>query len=244
MDFKTYFSSLLVYDYINLAALVVSFVYLLLGRRSLSYLPLFLLIGNFVEIFLVKYWTTTYRTNAAIYNFFGLFCVAYYFYIYLLHFKNKSWITYYYWALISLSLYTIIQVFMNYHLLDKMIITNYTYNIGMVLTLVLVLTYFYTIISDGLYHSVKRDPLFYFSLGIMLFYFSSFVILNFINYLIMGGNAGNIAQKLLQFGNIFLSLGYLGAALNFQKSSSHSEVAEYSLNKNIRLSNEIKHTDI
>ena len=44
MDFKTYFSSLLVYDYINLAALVVSFVYLLLGRRSLSYLPLFLLI--------------------------------------------------------------------------------------------------------------------------------------------------------------------------------------------------------
>ena len=93
------------------------------------------------------------------------------------------------------------------------------YYLGMGLVVSLIFKYFYNILYIDEYRSVKNEPLFYFSLGLLLFSFTTFPILAFIDVLILNEQGQSTATKILQYGNVFISAGYLGVVLCTKKST-------------------------
>lgn len=209
-----YITEMIPFNYICLIALCIAVWYHFQGKNSLPYLTLFLFIVNFTEIFLIMFWIKQFNSNVLIYNIYSIFCVSYYLFVYFDHFKKKSWIK----GVITVSLlWFVYACWLVYYKFYEMAVVTTSYNLGMILVICLGLKYFYDLIYVDKYRSILREPLFYFSLGILLFYVSSFPILNFINFFIVDDTAMMTYVKLLQIGNIFLSLGYLGAAICSKK---------------------------
>jgi hypothetical protein len=199
-----YITEMIPFNYICLIALCIAVWYHFQGKSSLPHLLLFLIIVNFIEIFLIMYWTKQYKSNVLIYNIYSIFCVCYYLYVYFHHFSEKTWTK----KLIFLSIFWFIfAVGLFVHNFNVPTVNTSSYNIGKIMVIGLVLNY----------RSIAKEPLFYFSLGLLIFYVSSFPLLNFVNFFVVEDTAMLTYVKLLQIGNIFLSLGYLGAALCSKK---------------------------
>ncbi|MBP6235663.1 MAG: hypothetical protein KA270_09915 [Saprospiraceae bacterium] len=213
-DILPYIKEMIPFNYICLIALCIAVWYHFQRKRNLPHLLLFLIIVNFIEIFLIMYWTKQYKSNVLIYNIYSIFCVCYYLYIYFHHFWEKTWTKKFiflsiFWFIFAVSLFV--------HNFNVPTVNTSSYNIGMIMVIGLVLKYYYDLIYVDNYRSIAKEPLFYFSLGLLIFYVSSFPLLNFVNFFVVEDTAMITYVKLLQIGNIFLSLGYLGAALCSKK---------------------------
>lgn len=205
-----YFTEMIPFNYICLIAFIVALYFHFQGKKSLPHLLLFLFVVNFIEIFLIMFWIKQYKSNVLIYNIYSIFCVCYYLYVYFHHFWEKSWAKRFIILAIVWFVYALILFIYN---LNELKVNTSSYNIGMIMVMVLVLKYFYDLIYVDKYRSIVKEPLFYFSLGLLIFYVSSFPLLNFINFFVVEDTAMLTYVKLLQIGNVFLALGYLGAAI-------------------------------
>jgi hypothetical protein len=212
--FIKHFGHFALYNYISLIAFVVILVMQPVKTTKLPFLVVFLFIVNFTELFLIDYWKMKYGNNVIIYNMFSTLCVCYYLMAYLYHFYTRPWIKYLYLVSGIWFIFSIWTIYVNFY---KLVVGALSYNLGLLIVIGLIIKYFYDIIYIEEYRSIGRDPLFYFSLGISLFYVSSFPILNFMNVVILSEGTMSIFATLLQIGNVFLSLGYLGAVLCYKK---------------------------
>lgn len=201
---------------INIIALLLALYYHTKNRQSLPLLLYFLLFVVVTENGVLYYMAKEYKNNIYGHQWFSSACAAYYLYVYLDHFKKKAWIKYVWYGWVIWCVYAIgynvtYQSDVHLHMMP--------YNVALFFTAALIFKYLYDIIYIDEYREVRHEPLFYFSLGILLFYVCSFPILVFYNDLILGPKIF-FYQRLIQVGNVFLSLGYLGAVL-CSKQVSH-----------------------
>lgn len=204
-----------IFSTLNVVALCLSLFFLLKSRQSLPYLYIFLLCIVISESVVLYYMARIYKNNIYGHQWFSSFCVAYYLYVYLHHFRHKPWINYLW---LGLSVWIVWAISYNVVFQSDSYLYMAPYNVGLFLTALLIFKYLYDIIYIDAYREVLKEPLFYFSLGILLFYVCSFPILVFYNDLVLGPKIF-FYQKLIQVGNLFLSLGYLGAVLCSKKVS-------------------------
>jgi hypothetical protein len=91
------------------------------------------------------------------------------------------------------------------------------YLIGMGLTSILIFKYFYDIVYIDAYRSIRYEPLFYLSLGLITFIFTTYPIMLFFGELVMDQKKDESYTLIIRFGNIFISLAYLGVVLCSKK---------------------------
>jgi len=203
------------YVYINIVALILSLYYMYRGKHSLKYIVGFLLVAVVFETWVVDLFSKVYGNNFFAYQWFTVFCVAYYFFLYIDWFKDKAVGRYLRWIF---GVWLLFAVVYNFVMVSQEDFNIMPYNVGMFLIAVFILKYLYDIIYIDSYREVFKEPLFYFSVGILLFYVCNFSILVLMNEVTL--RSGNMFyQNLLQLGNILLSLGYLGTVLCSKKIS-------------------------
>lgn len=160
--------------------------------------------------------------NYQVKNWVSKVCAIYYMYTYFHYFKNKPWMAWYRWVLLGYSVSVIVY---NIFLHNNNRLDPTSYNIGFLLIIPMILIYLYDIIYTKPYFNVFKDPYLYLSIGLLVFYTSVFTMLTFLNVLISGANMWFSAYvELLNVGNCFLSLGYLGVALCQKNQNSSTEL--------------------
>jgi hypothetical protein len=207
-----YFSYITPYNYIALIALFVGLFNLYKRKKSLPYFIGFLFVVNFVEIFLNYYLSKRFDTSERMYSYFSFFCSLYYVLTYYFYFKKKKWAFILKVVILTWTIVSILILAFSQELLELK-----PYYSGMLFTVILILTYFYHLIYLEKFRSLKSEAIFYLSLGILLFTFTTFPILAFYDKVVMDLSFNDYAMKLMLYGNIFLSLGYLGVVLCAKK---------------------------
>lgn len=202
------------YQYILLLAFIVA----LWLRRSnkIPFLVPFLALAVFFELILGKMMKYYYDTNILSTNLFSIICVYYYLFLFTRHLDRK-------WIWILGTGYTI-ALMIGAYFQGFVVIMSIAYNAGMIMVISTIFKYLYDLIIRDEYKPLYQIPLFWLALGILLFYSASFPLLNFLNRFIAADREYAIKMiKMLSLGNIFLSLGYLGAILcqkNIKTSSA------------------------
>lgn len=198
------------YKILLIITFLVVVVFKIKGRKNLPLFFPFILIVILFEIFGEYCYYKLYGDNILILNFYSRLCIYYYLFIYWNYLKEKSWSKQLKYIII---LYSIISFLTFFYVLPEINADIVNYNLGMAIVLPLILMYLYDIIYNRSHFNIFKDPYFYFSFGILLFYTSAFPLLGFINILIRNNAYSTSYLVLLNLGNIFLSLAYLGAAL-------------------------------
>lgn len=205
-----------IYVTINAIALICAIYFWFNNTQSLKGIVYFLLFAVVFEGFLSSYIAKTYGTNFYAIQWFASMCAAYYLFIYVDWFKEKSWIKY---------LRSFFLLWIGFTLIYNIVFQSYPpvlyilpYKVGMFVVTVLIIKYLYDAVYVDKYREVLKEPLFYFSLGLLFFFVCNFSLLTMVNEVLFN-SINNIHQKILQLGNIFLSLGYLGAVLCSKKIS-------------------------
>jgi len=89
-------------------------------------------------------------------------------------------------------------------------VNNFSYLFGMSVLCVLIIKYYYTLLTSDLTVSLFSLPLFWLSIGILMFFTASFPILAYLNIII---DSNSILTEplydLVGIGNIFLSFSYI-----------------------------------
>jgi hypothetical protein len=107
---------------------------------------------------------------------------------------------------------------MNSYEFDTIKFDKISYIAGLIFISGLIFMYFYDIIYINHYKNIMNDSLFYLSVGILIFFATNFPILVFVDLFITNAKKGGpVYSNFIQLGNIFLSLGYLGASLCSKK---------------------------
>lgn len=205
IDFLKY---LTIYNYIGILAFVIGLYYALQGKRSLKYFTGFLFFVNFIEIFLNYYLSKKYGSSEQMYSYYGFLTSLYYIFIFYLYFRNKSWSFYLFMGIflwVVFCLYTLIRTEIPLELTP--------YYSGMIITTILIFAYFYHVLYIEKYKNLKKEAIFYLGIGILLFVFSTFPIIAFYDELVLDLNYSDYFMLLVQFGNVFIYLGYLGVVL-------------------------------
>lgn len=212
---ETLLSKLNLYDIINILSFLVVFYFYLNGKKSLPYFGLFLFILIFLEVYLQVYWSYTYKYNIFIYNIISKYTIVYYTLVYYNYFRNKPWSG---WIQGLFFSWLVICVFMNSYEFDTIKFDKLSYIGGLIFISGLIFMYFYDIIYIKQYKNIMNDSLFYLSVGIIIFFAANFPILVFVDLFITNTKKGSpVYSNFIQLGNIFLSLGYLGASLCSKK---------------------------
>jgi len=122
--------------------------------------------------------------------------------------------------------FIVITLTWHFVLQDQKRIDFLSYTLGFLILIPLMIRYLYEVIYIRPYYNLLTDPYIYLIFGLLIFYTSSFPILSFMNILITDNPNRGIFIKLLNYGNIFLSLAYLGAALcsKYQTQSNPSSL--------------------
>ncbi len=202
------------YKLILILCCIVGFVNLLKGRTlSPVFFFAFILYVTFFEVGVLIYLKYSKHNNRDAYNFFAITCIIYYLYVYYHYFKEQNFSKLIKWILILYSMTSFIHL---YIINGKNQITSYLYLIGMSIVAVFCLRYIKEFIIRS-NNNIFYDGTFYFSFGIVIFFTTSFPLIVFFDMLITHGDAMKAYSDLLKAGNIFLSLGYLGAALCIKK---------------------------
>ncbi len=177
----------------------------------------YLIFGLVVEIVLAFLEKRFHRSNVISYNLFSFGCVIFYFYFY----KNVLIINY------KKVYIFMIMVWFSYLLLNTIFFTglmklqNDTYILGMITVFIFIFLYMKNLLLIEISKPLYSDYLSWISLGIILFFTSAFPILFFLQKLVVEAEATRAFYNLLNFGNIFLSITFLIAALCPVKDQSH-----------------------
>ncbi len=201
---------MLAFKFILIAALCVTLYGYVQGKRTLPGFTLFMILVFIFEFPLDYMFNTYLPSNFGLKNYFSKLCVYYYIWVYLDYFKAKAWNIYYkgVWCL-----YILVTQLYFYLGKQSTYIDALSYNAGMILLLPLLLAYLYDVVYKKSYQPVFRDPYLYLTFGVLFFFTSAFPLLTFANLLITQNSAYEAYTQLLNVGNIFLSLAYLGVAL-------------------------------
>lgn len=173
------------------------------------FLP-FMVMVVFVEVWFADWYYARYDNQFPVMNPYAKLCIYYYLFVFYRYFKDRSWGLGLKWLIIAFAILTMTY---NFFFHDQTQIDYMSYNLGYLILFPLMFRYLYEVIYKRPYYNVFHDPYLYFIFGLMLFYTSGFPILGFINILITDNPYYTIYTKLLNLGNIFLSLAYLGAVL-------------------------------
>ncbi len=198
--------------------LLITFFITCIGTvKKWKMLPLFSLFITTVilfELFIEYYYAQYVGNNLVVLNLYSRLCVYYYLFIYYQYFKLKKWASK---LKFVIALYVILSLLAFLIILPAESIDIITYNLGMLLVIPLVILYLYDSIHVMDSGNYLNDPYFYFSFGILIFYTASFPLLGFINFLIVENPYFEVYTVLLNLGNVFLSLAYLGGVLCSKK---------------------------
>lgn len=207
-----FFQYLTIYHCISLLALAIGIYQFLKGKVSLKYFNSFLIFVNFVEIFLNYYLSKKYGSTERMYSVYSFICALYYIFIFYLYFNEKPWATFLKFGII---IWAISCTFLLLYT-DKSFEIRPYYS-GMAITIGLIFAFFYHILYVEKYQDLTKQCIFYLSLGILLFVFTTFPILSFYDELVLNLDFADFFNKLLQYGNVFISLGYLGVVICAKK---------------------------
>lgn len=204
------------YQIFIVMALMIGINNYLHRKKGLPFFVWFMLMLVFLESFLKSFWAIKFKTNVIILNITGFYTLIYYFYVYYNYFKLKKVKNY---IPVLVVIYLIIAIFESDFDIKTLQFNTISYLFGLTIVIGLILKYFYDILYVDEYRSITGEALFYFSLGILIFYVSCFPTL--VNYtkIFQKEITSNLFSILINLGNIFLSLGYLGAALCMKKPS-------------------------
>lgn len=200
--------------------LAISFIILLSSIKSMKGKKLFfflILIVALFELLFLRYWLKYIdaKSNILPYNFFIFFCSI----IYILIFYREVRLIIKHISITNLALifwlswYSISLIQGN--ISTKVIITPYL--IGVAISIICFLKYLVYIITHRQIN--WSDPLIYLGFGITVYFVCAFPILSFVNKLITSNEMKRAYSDILRIGNIFLSLGYLGAAICIRKEA-------------------------
>lgn len=203
------------YEWILLIACSIAVYRRIRRHKLIPLLAEFLVVAVIFELFITFYWMKWdfadekyFASNLLPYNLFAILCASYYNYVYFPFLDQRAklpvkviiavWLIF---SMVWLSRYGWLKV-------------NYAHYIsGMIIAMLLIFNYLYRLVYKESHSTLRDNPYIYFGLGVLLFIFSVFPLLYFINYLVLNPETSNIYANLLKYSNIFLSLGYLGAAL-------------------------------
>lgn len=198
------------YQFIHIVTFALTAWFAYKGRSPFPLFLPFLAMVVIEEVWLADWYLAKYETMYPVANPYAKLCMYYYLFVFYWYFKDRSWASWLKWLIIAFAIVTMTYD-LRYH--DHTQIDYLSYNLGFLILFPLMFRYLYEVIYVRPYYNVFHDPYFYFIFGLMLFYTSSFPILGFINILITYNSEYSIYKQLLDLGNIFLSLAYLGAAL-------------------------------
>lgn len=198
------------YEAIIIIAFLLSIYFSVFGKLKLPKLMWFITTVFLFELFIEFYYDKWFGDNLVVLNLYSRICVYYYLYVFCIYFRSKKWMK----TFKILALIYVTGTLLSYLIfLPAERIDYATYNIGMIMVLTLVGAYMYHKTYGPLSIDIRLDPHFYLAMGILLFYTASFPLLGFINFLIVENPYFEEYKKLLNLGNTFLSLGYLGVVL-------------------------------
>lgn len=198
------------YQFIHIATLTLTAWFAYKGRSPFPMFLPFMVMVVFVEVWFADWYYARYDNQFPVMNPYAKLCIYYYLFVFYRYFKDRSWGLGLKWLIIAFAILTMTY---NFFFHDQTQIDYMSYNLGYLILFPLMFRYLYEVIYKRPYYNVFHDPYLYFIFGLMLFYTSGFPILGFINILITDNPYYTIYTKLLNLGNIFLSLAYLGAVL-------------------------------
>jgi len=201
-----------IYHYGIILAWAITLFSNIKGAKGFPYLFEFLTLYLILDRGVAEYFAFKYRYNLHVYSLISTLCAAYYIYIMTDYFRKKSWFKYLLFIDILWLVIALIVVINNI-VNRKFDVTGY--NLGMVITIVLIFKYFYNLVYIDEYRNIFKESMFYFTLGIMVFYGASFPMMVFVFQFVVENKFGsnNLFNDMIQLGNLILSLGYIGAAL-------------------------------
>jgi hypothetical protein len=201
---------MLLYDAIHIATLTLTAWLAFRGKEPFPLFLPFMVMVVIVEIWLSDWYYAQYGNLYPIINPYAKFCIYYYLFVFYQYFKDKPWAGKLKYGIVG---FITITLFWNFFYHDHSQIDYLSYNVGFLILFPLMFRYLYEVLYLRPFYNVFHDPYLYFIFGLLLFYTSSFPILGFINILITDNTQYQVYSELLNVGNIFLSLAYLGAAL-------------------------------
>jgi hypothetical protein len=132
------------YKYILIGAFIAVTLKLLCNRDLLKGLYLFTFLVILFEFPLVALSELLTDSNYLALNYYSKICIYYYLYVFLFYFKNKKWVKYYWMLFLVYLIITQALFIFNY---SEDLLDTFSYNVGMILCLPLVLLYLYEIIA-------------------------------------------------------------------------------------------------
>ena len=155
-----------------------------------------------------------YKSNYFVVNLYSFSTIFFFSYLFTTEITNKPirkiiFASLFVWSVMMIK--TALK--MDYHCK----LENQIYLSGLVLVLIQILAYFKEIL-DGQYGSILSNPKLILAFSILVFITCSFPLLAFLDYFLMNPTIGKAYTDILDIGNIFLSLGYLGAAICIRKT--------------------------
>ena len=202
---------MLLFESIFIATLTLSAWFTYKGQKGpFPYFLTFMVMVVCFEIPIDIWFKNQYGHNLHLKNLMAKLCIYYYLFVFYDYFRDRSWSKTMKYIII---IFVTITLVWNFGFQDQHSIDYLSYNAGYLILIPMMLLYLHEVIYKKDYYDVLRDPYVYFVFGILTFYASSFPILGFINILITDNPKYKAYYDLLNVGNIFLSLAYLGAAL-------------------------------
>jgi len=205
MEIVDVLSELSVFQMLNLAAFFVTLL-VIITKRKLNGLFLLLVFLIVFEVFVARYFADRYKSNELIYN---LICHGSIFFYYLiLRPKSNRWIfdlLFIAWVLSAILI--IISTTGFYE------VNSFSYLLGLSYMGFLALRHCFQKLFQEKYQDFFLDEVTWLSIGLLAFYFCSFPILSNLRALVINNDINAGFGDLLQIGNVFLSGGYLAAAL-------------------------------
>ena len=204
-----------IYEYLTLLSLIIVIIKKIVGFNNLNHFLIFLLIVNLFDLIISYFIAKNYKSNVFVTNIYACLCISFYWFFFMQELlkkslKNKLKMLFILWLIFGL-----IRVF----ILDSFYSIDFiTYDIGMFIVSYIIFKFLYQIII----YSFQIPKILYkviLGFGILLFFTACFPLITLSNILIINEEVTEAYQDLLQIGNIFLSLGYLGAAICIRKEA-------------------------
>jgi len=172
---------------------------------------MFLGITNLLDVFCGSILTYLKLYNTWIYNLLILIQVPYFIWLfvdYLISNGHSDQLKKLVWIVTWISMFNFIFFQGPNH------VNNFSYLLGMSVLTVLIIKYYYNLLTNDSSKSLFGLPLFWLSIGIVIFFTASFPILAYLNIIIDSNSLlTDPLYDLVGIGNIFLSLSYLMVVL-------------------------------
>jgi len=198
---------ILCYKLFLFIAFLVALYLMKISESGVPYFLIYLGLTNILDVFGGSILTYFGIHNTWIYNILILIQVPYFIYLFSNYFtcQNKDlYLRHLFWIVLIISCGNFFFV-QGVHEVN-----NFSYLIGMSVLCVLIIKYYYSLLTSDLTVSLLSLPLFWLSIGILIFFTASFPILAYLNIIIISISfLKKQLYELVGIGNIFLSLSYI-----------------------------------